>query len=128
MSAAIAGFEPTDAVGTAEHVRRVDGARGECFRGLMRICVQASAHTTGRLSQKALPGLKSVASATMAPASIERARGRHRAAEEERRDREQHGGDIGPRKVARAFFAGRLEVVDAHARRGRSRAATPPPS
>ena len=37
--------------------------------GLSPSCVQASVQTTGRLSQYALPGLKSVASATAAPAS-----------------------------------------------------------
>ena len=37
--------------------------------GASPICVAASEQTSGRLSQKALPGLKSVASATAAPAS-----------------------------------------------------------
>ena len=38
--------------------------------GAIRSCVAASEQTSGRLSQNALPGLKSVARATAAPASI----------------------------------------------------------
>ena len=45
-------------------MQAVSASAGESFS-----CVAASEQQSGRLSQKALPGLKSVASATAAPAS-----------------------------------------------------------
>ena len=78
--------------------------------GERRSCVHASEQTSGRLSQNALPGLKSVASATAAPASTS-ARARHRPAEEERACGQQDADDVArasaPRRLARG-----LEVVD----------------
>ena len=72
----------------------------------------ASEQTSGRLSQKALPGLKSVASATAAPASTSVRAGRHRPSEEERARREQHAGDVARGECCDAVVAGRLQVVD----------------
>ena len=74
-------------------------------------CVAASEHTSGRLSQNALPGLKSVASATAAPrrrarapaASADRERARSRATARRRRR--------SPR-ARRPRRARRLQVVD----------------
>src|SRR6185312_14016961 len=110
----IAGSEPTDTVRAAEHVRRVDCARGECFRGThVHLRAGERAHDRQALAEGA-PRVEVGREYDDGTLVDQRARVRHRAAEEERRDREQHGGDVGPREVARAFLAGRLEVVDAH--------------
>ena len=78
----------------------------------MPSCVQASEQTSGRLSQNALPGLKSVASATAAPASTSA-----RAGGIGRPRKSALAGSRTPvtslaASVRDAVGAGRLEVVD----------------
>ena len=80
--------------------------------GLSFSWVAASEQTSGRLSQKALPGLKSVASAIAAPASTSARAGRHRPREEECARGQQHTRDVARRQRGDAFRAGRLEMVD----------------
>ena len=64
-------------------------------------CVAASEQTSGRLSQNALPGLKSVASATAAPASTSARAGGIGRPEEERARRQQHTGHVARARARR---------------------------
>ena len=93
--------------------------------GASLICVHASESTSGRLSQKALPGLKSVASATSAPASTSARAGGIGRPRKSALAGQQHARDVARGQLRDAFRSRRLEMVDrarAPARsRGRSR-------
>ena len=75
-------------------------------------CVQASERTSGRLSQNALPGLKSVASAISAAGVGERPGRWHRSPEEERARRQEHARDVARGERSDAVRPGRFEVID----------------
>src|SRR5205085_3356080 len=106
------GLEPTDAVGAAQDVGRVDGAGAERLRRRQlelgrgeraderEALAEGAARVEVRRERDGRAGLD------------KRAGGRHRPAEEERARREEHAGDVARRERAHAVLAGRLEVVD----------------
>jgi hypothetical protein len=75
--------------------------------------VQARLITSGSDSQNELPGLKSVASATTAPSSINVRAGGQRKVQEERAGRKQYGCHITAGELLGTFVSSGLQMIHA---------------